>query len=118
MPVCDEGGHIVVLTAWDGRSRGAGEERRQREEVAGAGWAMRYECEDLGDQALLNGCFLLLLAFLLVFVERTYELGIEFCQARLPGIIEDQHCVDHFCFTDGAREARLDFGCVGCGSRV
>ena len=63
MPVCDEGRYIVVFAGRDGGGRGAGEEGRQREEVAGSRGAVRYEGEELGDQALLDGCFLLLLTF-------------------------------------------------------
>ena len=117
MPVRDEGRHIVVFAARDGRGRGAGEEGGQREEVAGAGWAVRYEGEDLGDQALLDGGFLLLLTFLAWRGRKTYELCVEFCEARLPGIIEDQHGVDHVCNVERTRGARLEAGVVGCGSR-
>ena len=63
MPVCDERGDIVVFAARHGRGRGAGQERRKRKEVAGSSGAVGYQGEDLGYQALLDGCFLLLLGF-------------------------------------------------------
>ena len=50
---------------------------------------MGDEGEDLGDQALLDGCFLLLLAFYLGVVWGMYELGVEFCQPWLAGIVEN-----------------------------
>jgi hypothetical protein len=73
---------------------------------------VRYECEDLGDQALLDRGFLLLLTFLAWRGRKTYELCVEFCQARLPGIIEDQHGVDHVCSVERTRSARQDAGAV------
>jgi hypothetical protein len=43
---------------------------------------------------------------------RVYQLRVELCQARLPGIVENQHGVDHVSFTDHTRNTRLDVGCV------
>lgn len=68
MSVCDEGGHVVVFAGGDGGGGGAGEEGREGEEVAGSGGAVGDQCEDLGDQALLDGCFLLLLEFPLLIL--------------------------------------------------
>ena len=113
MPVCDEGGHIVVFATWHGRGRGAGEEGREREEVAGPSGAVGHEGEYFGYQALLDGCFLLLLAFPSVYSwMRMYQLRVELRQARLPGIVENQHGADHVSFTDHTRNTRLDVGCV------
>lgn len=54
MPVGHERGDVVLLLV-AGRvgGSGGGEEGREREEVAGAGWAVGDEGEDLGYEALL-----------------------------------------------------------------
>lgn len=54
VPVGHERGHVVLLLV-AGRvgGSGGGEEGREREEVAGAGWAVGDEGEDLGYEALL-----------------------------------------------------------------
>lgn len=59
VPVCHERGDVVVLLV-AGRvgGSGGGEEGRQREEVAGAGWSVGDEGEDLGYEALLYACVL------------------------------------------------------------
>ncbi len=78
---------------------------------------MGHEGEDFGDQALLDGCFLLLLAFALSSEEGTNELRVKFGQARLSGVIEDQHGVDHVYSADRCRPARLEvFGGVVGGN--
>lgn len=38
-----------------------------------------------------------------------YKLGVEFCEARLAGIVEDEDGVDH-----GACLVELEMGRVGC----
>ncbi len=38
-----------------------------------------------------------LLAGLGRFLTRTYELGVELCEARLPCIVEHENSVDHGC---------------------
>ena len=68
---------------------------------------MGYECEDLGDQTLLDGCFLLLLDGIFCRGSGIYELSVELRQARLSGIIEDQHGVYHVCRRDCTRYAEL-----------
>ncbi|POR38902.1 Frataxin-like protein, mitochondrial [Tolypocladium paradoxum] len=56
--VGDERGHVVLLLGRRVRGARRGEQRRQGQEVAGAGRPVRHEGEDLGYQALLDARFL------------------------------------------------------------
>lgn len=99
MAVGDEGGGVVVGVGGRGRR---GEERGEGEEVAGGGGAVGDEGEDFGDEALLDGGVLLVGGGLVggrggenVEGGGGYELGVEFCEARLAGVVEDEDGVDH-----------------------
>lgn len=75
----------------------AAEEGWEGKEVARARSAVGYKGEDFGDKTLLDAGFL---AFVLVIVllrmESTDELGVEFCQPWLACVVEDEDCVYHF----------------------
>lgn len=101
--VGDEGGGVVVGVGGGGRR---GEERGEGEEVAGGGGAVGDEGEDFGDEALLDGGVLLVGGVLVGGRGGEnvgggggggggYELGVEFCEARLAGVVEDEDGVDH-----------------------
>lgn len=95
------------------RARGC-EERGQREKVACAAWPVRHEREDLGEKTLLDARFLRGVGSCqsrgcavrtctawprplreTSSTQVTYQLRVEFGQARLTLAIEDQNRVDH-----------------------
>ncbi len=47
-----------------------------------------------------------------------YELGVEFGQARLPVVVEDEHCVDHLAHIIFTWTSRIWFGVSVCNAFV
>ena len=93
-----------------------------REEIAGRGGAVRYEGEDLGYKTLLDRGVLcddqcqsnrFGDALIIDMDWETHKLSVEFCEARLAGVVEDQDGVDH-CIISGDM---MDVRVVTCTAR-
>ena len=100
MPVGDEGRCIVLFLLF---RRACGLRWREKwwegEKVAAAGWSRGDECEDLGDEALLDCCVLHISNQCQHRSENRkrdmHQLGVKLGQPWLTVVIEDQDCVDH-----------------------
>jgi hypothetical protein len=77
MPVRHQRRSIILLVRGCRCSAGGGEERWERQKVTAASWSGRYEGEDLGDEALLDGRILeIYLSELLMFSESIGSLRV------------------------------------------